>query len=56
MGWGWLVWDKMGLAGDPEQSPINTKWAQVPSGLWGSLCMAGAQLAASSLLEEGKES
>lgn len=55
-GWRWLVWDKMALAGVPEQSPRNTKRGQGPSGLWGSLHVAGAQLAASSLLDRGRES
>lgn len=55
-GWRWLVWDKMALAGVPEQSPRNTKRGQGPSGLWGSLHVAGAQLAASSLLDTGRES
>lgn len=44
----WLVWDKMALAGVLEVSPSSTKWGQGPDGLWGSLCRAGAQLAARS--------
>lgn len=51
-----MVWDRMALAGDPEQSSSNTKWGQGPSGLWGTLFMAGSELAASSLLGKGRES
>lgn len=33
-----MVWDRMALAGVPEQSPGNTKWGQGPSGLWATTC------------------